>query len=131
MVAGNEGNRWVKLRSECSPLEMFLKLKEGTKEDAEARNSLNAPDSTVSFKIVLLNGKAFSVIRQGSEVYGVVSFYWDKSGIEVRDREDKATVKATLTLTDEAECKFKMPDGTELSLWQFRKRMLEDLFFNF
>jgi hypothetical protein len=120
---------WVKLRHKCSPLEVFLDLKEGSKSDVEERNSLRKDGDPLLFKVKLHNGQAFSVIREGSPVYGVVRFAWDSSGIVVQDREDKILAKATLTLTDEKQCKLRIADGLELEPWQFRKRFLEDLFF--
>lgn len=121
---------WVKLRHQCSPLEVFLDLKEGSKSDVEERNNLLKAGDSLLFKVKLHNGQAFSVIREGSPTWDVVRFSWDSSGIVVHDREDKILAKATLTLTDEKICKLRMVDGSlELEPWQFRKRFLEGLFF--
>jgi hypothetical protein len=37
--------------------------------------------------------------------------------------------KATLTLTNEGKCKLKVEGGEELYDWQFRRMVLENLFF--
>lgn len=119
---------WVKLRHLCSPLEMFLQLKEGAKEDVETREKLvkDQDKGTVAFRIMSHNGKGFSVIREGHQISDWVEFTWEASGISVRNKDDKVVQKATLTLTDEGECKLRVSTGEELTCWQFRKRMLED-----
>jgi hypothetical protein len=124
---------WVKLRHECSPLEMFLKLKDGVREDIETREKLirDQDKGTVAFSMMPLNGRGFTVLREGHLISDWVEFTWDAAGISVRNKEDKVVQKATLTLTDDGECKLKLATGEELTCWQFRKRTLENLFFNF
>jgi hypothetical protein len=120
---------WVTLRHECSPLEVFIKLKEGAEQDVEVRNKLKKADADFAFKVRPQNGKSFSVLCEGS-VYGFVTFSWSPVGIKVTDESDKVIQEATLTLTDNGKCKLKLQNGEELECWQFRKRVLEDLFFN-
>jgi len=110
---------------------MFLKLKEGAKGDVEARNSLKRSGENATFRIRLHNGKGFSVIREGEDPFDWVEVSWDKLGIYVKDRDEAVVCKATITLSDEGECKLRLPDGEQLNCWQFRKKILQDLFFNF
>jgi hypothetical protein len=123
---------WVKLRHDCSPLEVFLALKEGANEDSNTRNELKGKDDPVRFRVAARNKHAFEVYRESGDDYTLVRVSWDRSGITVHDRQDKVIDKATLTLTDEGECKLKLAsNGDELTGWQFRKRFLESLFFDF
>jgi hypothetical protein len=46
------------------------------------------------------------------------------------DDTRKTILEGTLSLSDETECRLKVGDK-ELTFWQFRKRALENLFFNF
>jgi predicted polyphosphate/ATP-dependent NAD kinase len=112
---------------------MFLQLKEGAKEDVETRQKLIKEEDkgSVAFAVTLHNGQGFSVRREGHKISDWVTFRWDASGISVTDKNDKIVQKATLALTDDAECKLKLSTGEQLTCWQFRKRMLEDLFFSF
>ena len=134
---------WVKRRNDCSPFEMFIRLRKGAEEDVKARNSLLKDGASVRFKVVADNG-TFGVSREAvgqpdattgpapeKRISDWIDFSWDESGITVKDQKGKTVQAATVTLTDDGECKLKLSDGTVLSCWQFRKRILEDLFFNF
>lgn len=134
---------WVKLRSECSAFQMFMRLRKGTEEDVKVRNEQLGESSKIIFKVVPDNG-TFGVCREIKgllpsptrrplPVLGIsdwIDFSWDQSGIHVKDKDGKSLADSTLTLTDELECKLKLKTGEELSEWQFRKRVLEDLFFD-
>jgi hypothetical protein len=52
----------------------------------------------------------------------------DKHIVALRD--DKVFLRGKVTLCDDGKCRIKA-DGQELELWQFRKRALEALFFEF
>jgi len=121
-------DNWVKLRHECSPLVMFTKLRLEAEKDVKIRNQVGEDRSAI-FKIIKHDGN-FSIAREGHE-YDVRDFIRTESGIMVKDKDETVVLEATLTLTDEAECRLKLKSGEELTTWQFRKRALEDLFFNF
>ena len=54
----------------------------------------------------------------------------DENKISVEeDWGSKKKWYATVGLNDEGRCVLRLEDGTELEPWQFRKRALEDLFF--
>jgi hypothetical protein len=122
---------WVKLRNECSVLDMFLKLKEGSKHDVDERNAIPKPGQNASFRIRFQNEKGFSVIREGQYPFDWVDVSWDNLGIYVKNRDEAVVYKATITLTDEGECALRLSTGEELNCWQFRKKILEGLLFNF
>jgi len=126
---------WVKLRHECSPLEIFIKLRHGAEEDVKARNSLLRSDASVEFGI-FAQDNFFSVTKDVRDEFGNirklaewVQFSWDHNGITVKSEKDTKGKTASLALTDDAQCRLKL-DGDELSCGQFRKRILEDLFFD-
>jgi len=128
---------WVKLRHECSPFVIFTKLRQGADADVRIRNELRKPNEQVSFKIVT-NGKSFAVLREGPPgICASVKFKWTESEISVQPEFSQSyqtfsrdPLRTTLTLTNEGDCKLKT--GTEeLTCCQFRKKVLEDLFFNF
>ncbi|HUY12754.1 MAG TPA: hypothetical protein VMX16_03855 [Terriglobia bacterium] len=128
---------WVKLRHDCSPFVIFTKLRLGAEEDVKTRNELKKPEEKVSFKLVA-NGDRFAVLREGtSGAYASVVFKCTESEISAHpeagqshQRASADPLRATLTLTNEGDCKLKT-DKEELTCWQFRKKVLEDLFFNF
>lgn len=127
---------WVRLRHNCSPYEIFLKLRAGCEEDVKVRNELKEPGQQLSFRMTK-NGNSFLVLREGPRNYASIEFKWNESEITVRSEMTqnfqtyaKDSLRVTLTLTDEGDCRIKM-DSQELTCAQFRKRVLEDLLFNF
>lgn len=60
----------------------------------------------------------------------ISSFSSQEGTVPIRTTYTTEGLAATLTLTDDGECKLKLPKGEELACWQFRKRVLEDLFLN-
>ena len=127
---------WVKLRYNCSPYEIFLKLRAGAEEDVKTISALKKDGEQVSFRI-MKNGNSFTVLRESPRSHASVEFKWSEHQITVLpesitnfNRAAGKPLEATLTLTDEGECKLRV--GQEiLSCAQFRKKVLEDLFFNF
>ena len=126
---------WVNLQHECSPFKIFVELQNGAEKDVETRTKLLKPTDTATFDIET-NDNYFTVTRHCPDDLGDthsmwVQFAWDNTSITVKTNGAKNLQKATLTLTDDAECKLKLENGEELDCRQFRKRFLEDLFFNF
>jgi len=138
LLKGLEMENWVQLRHDCSAFEMFTKLRTGVEEDVNIRNGLRKLGEQVAFRVDA-NDSSFTVRREGPlGVCASVKFAWTPKEISVRpySKTSLATYTADslsviLTLTDEGECKLRLPKGEELTCWQFRKRVLEDLFFNF
>lgn len=124
--------RWVTARHACSPFEVYKLLQSGCERDIEERNALrkSPTDDPFTFKLTT-DGDGFYVLRQGERrIASSVAFNWTEAGISVLGNDRTVFLEATLTLNDEGECRLKV-GAEELSLWQFRKRALEDLFFNF
>lgn len=126
---------WVRLRHECSPFKMFVELQTGAEKDLESRKQLLKKADLVKFTTEG-SDTYFTITREFTDDQGFVhsmwvQFAWDKTGITAKVNGAKNLQKATLTLTDDAECKLKLESGEELSCLQFRKRFLEDIFFNF
>lgn len=131
MCTAPEIEDWVKLRHECSPAAMYLKLKDGANKDVEARMECLDPGSNQAFRLDSQKG-FFNVMRRGPGGSATwVQFVLTENSIVVEDSSGKVLLRAHLTLTDKAECKLRLENGEELSPWQFRKRALEELFFNF
>lgn len=127
---------WVKLRHECSPFKVFLELRNGTEEDVSVRNQISANSQNVVYEVDSAQDEmSFQVIGTiqaaipGLPLGRSVKFQRTENGITVQ-RAGKPNIDAVLTLTNDNECKLQVGSDI-LTLWQFRKRALEDLFFNF
>lgn len=131
----SESENWVKARLQCSPFEVFTRLRAGVEEDVKAMSASLGEIAFYSFRFVS-DGSRFRVLRQGLTIAAAsVEFRWDNSGITVKvesadPEETRDETRATLTLTEDGECKLNY-QGNELELWQFRRRALENFFFNF
>jgi len=118
---------WVTIRSKCSALEVLKRLQRGADEDARIRTGLPAAAPRVTFS-VKASAEGFSVVRSGNDP---ASVEFEIAGDGIRAKRDGLTlIEATLVVNDQGECKLKV-GSQELSAWQFRRRALEDLFFNF
>lgn len=99
---------WVKVRQECSPFEMFVRLQkgveEGVEEDVRIRTEFLGKLSNATFRVVSHDdNKSFTVIReilQDNSAYRSahkIDFSWSEKGIAAKDHQYE--VNATLTLT--------------------------------
>jgi hypothetical protein len=124
---------WVKARAECSLAQVFKALELAIKDDIEAVNSLTRVDAGTKFALVPYGGKRFSVVCEVNHFpSGSIDFSLSETEILVGCGAD-TIFRARLTLTDSGRCKLKLRvNGTELELeqWQFRRKALEDLFFD-
>lgn len=68
---------------------------------------------------------------EGEYPFDGVDVSWDKSGIYVKPRDEAVAYSATLSLSDEGECKLRLSTVEELNCWQFRKRILDQLVLDF
>jgi hypothetical protein len=120
---------WVKARTECSPDIVFERLRMSAKSDAHSRTqTLLEKNANYGF-VVTSHGSTFSVVLQGNGLHRAIVFTKTAEGVDVIDEQDRPLLKATLTLSNECECRLKVSD-TELDLWQFRKMALEEFFFS-
>jgi len=125
---------WVNLRAKCSPYEVFVQLRSEVEKDVEYRKALLKPgeaDFTVK-----RSHNSFAVIRQRHHICASVvfewsvEFGWNEHGILVRDELGKTIADGTVALNDGAECVLRV-DDQEFQFWEFRKKVLQDLFFKF
>ena len=126
---------WVTARANCTPSGVLSVLKAQAEADVQRRNSLRNRDelkydikfgfesSSLAFKV--------SRIRAG-EILESVVLSQQNEGISFDYQKGMSSRNslATLTLSNEGECKLKTVDGQEHSFWQFRKSILEPVFFS-
>ncbi len=119
--------RWVRERHSCSAYAMFVKLKLEIENDVKERNDVRPEERWYGFRVVS-RGSAFSVVRDGNRIGKSVTFSLENEEIVVKDDDDKIVLKASLTLNDEGQCRFKI-NGKERESWHLRKMVLEEMFF--
>jgi hypothetical protein len=123
---------WVKERHSCSPSIVIEKLRLQVQDDVEKRTALmtQAEKERMKFEIVS-EGRRFTVQVEGkNQLYRGVTFSLTVAGIAVHDAAygENLLYEAALTLSDDGECRLKVKDK-EYDLWQFRKLVLQDIFF--
>jgi hypothetical protein len=121
--------RWVEARSKCSIAVVFAEIRLGAIGDCEQAQAELSKNGWPGFETTEMRSNRFAVIRSHNPAFNrSVEFVCNGSAIEVNDGNGKILMTATLTLTDEGECKLKVGDR-ELDQWQFRRAALEELFF--
>jgi hypothetical protein len=118
---------WVRERHSCSAYAIFMKLKLEIEQDVAERNALRPEERWYGFRVVS-HGAAFSVMREGNKISKSATFSIKDDQIVVVDDKDKVVLKASLTLNDDGECRFKI-EGKERESWHLRKLVLEEMFF--
>jgi hypothetical protein len=125
---------WISAREKCSPGVVFERLKREAKKDVQQRIHALGESSRHNWTVDA-DRDSFSVVREhkDSQHRAVVTFCLDEDQ-QIRAYEEhggKTFFRATLTLTDEGECKLKDTEtGKEMCLWQARKIALEKLLFD-
>jgi hypothetical protein len=120
---------WVLARSKCSIAVVFTELQLGAVDDAKKAQSTLSQQGWPTFEATNIIGNSFCVVRAQNPLFSKrVEFSHSENEIQVRDDHAKLFMTATLTLTNEGECKLKVGDQ-ELEQWQFRRMALEGLFF--
>jgi len=118
---------WVTQRAACSVMDMFLSVKSGALSDVEKRNVISKATDKRHFFGFKDHGSGFSVYTEAVAVPVILEFRTSGSAISV-SRNGNVIHTATITFTHECECKLVV-NGEELYPWQFRKKVLELLFF--
>ena len=124
---------WVTTRANCNTKRVFHEIRDEVEQDVKTRNSFiteRQRADCVGFLFEPKDGDSFAVIRNGAGIVSRITFKCDASTITVWDGDGKKSVEAKLTLTDAGECMLAI-GKEELAHWQFRRRALQDLFFNF
>ena len=119
---------WVTARASCSGFHFFQKLKDGIRGDVRAINDIRS-GTGVGFTLDA-EGDHLLVLREGKETDDSIRFMWSGNVMCVINGADATILEGSLTLNDEGQCRMKVGEK-ELTFWQFRKRALENLFFNF
>ncbi len=119
---------WVKERAACTAERIFFQIVDGIKKDIAERNIINSKAAFLSD--LSGDGKTFVVGEGGnfarSERIRITAL---DGKIEMIDDFRKMVIDAEVFLNDEGRCKLRLSDGKELEQWQFRRMVLEDLFF--
>jgi hypothetical protein len=126
---------WISARAECSPSQVFQKLRLQLKNDVEKRNAIRTENEKSRYVFTIHSDtRRISVFVEGQLEYGDtfnegVVFSRTYTGIDVhKGTSDELLFQATLTLSNDGVCRLRIGD-TEHSLWQFRKLALEEVFF--
>ncbi len=119
---------WVTARSKCSLAAVFEKLKLGVEHDVEIRHAILGERLGFHF---IADGGSFSVSLSGPALNHVVKFKIVSKEIIV-SMDDTPFLHGSVALSDDGLCKIRAAEeGLELEFWQFRKRALDQLFFDF
>jgi hypothetical protein len=129
---------WVTARAKCSASEVYRDFLQQIKRDVEIRNgalSANERRHEVNFYFGGYNAPISVVVaaQTGGQYLGEkrlahAIFTKIPEGISVEYADGK-TLIGHLTLSQDGECRLKV-DGVEYSFWQFRKLVLEPIFFD-
>ena len=121
---------WVRARYSCTPFGALKYLLKGAEVDIEERNATLEASARVVFRLGPCDKTSFAVLREAGAAVASVEFRVTDFGIAALDDRAGLCLEGALSLSDETECRLKVGDK-ELTFWQFRKRALEALFFNF
>ena len=127
---------WVEKRAACNVGEVFDQISTDIKADVNAINSAKRLPEDSHFVVnetsvgntIIVGQTGVFMMRRVVVSIGIVG-----DEIEVRDEaQDDRVWRVRVGLNDEGRCLLRYQEGdtvTELEQWQFRKRALENLFF--
>jgi hypothetical protein len=124
---------WVRARNDCSLGQVFEQLRLGVQGDIEERQKLRE-SSTLGDGIdhgfcYASKGNRFSATVKTGTLQLSIIFTLKEDCIIVTGEDDQEMFRATLTLTNDRECRLVVA-SEEMEQWQFRKKALERLFFS-
>ena len=119
---------WVTARRNCCLRSEFTALQLKIEEDADERQKNFNPNYKEGVKLKVLNGRAFTVVRNAI-LSESVTFVLKEDCIVVKASNGSPKFKLTLTLNDDGECRFKIDGEGEYLRWQVARKALEELFF--
>jgi hypothetical protein len=121
---------WVEARCECSPGQIFEKLKSQVQSDVAEREASLTQVQKARYRFSFIpGGNAFHVSVDGEgNIHSTVKFGITDTGVVVFNDQGKIMFGADVTISDKGECKLEV-DGEEKELWQVRKMALEKLLF--
>ena len=118
---------WVTARSRCNPKDLFDKLRKAIQDNVYIASSVSKCQSTLNE----LGDDVFTVVTKGSDgsLKGFIAFELDGSNIIAKNQmSHEIILTAQVHLQSNGDCMFEV-DGKPLQLWQFSRKVLEDLFF--
>jgi hypothetical protein len=118
---------WVTERANCSTQKVFRALELGVKADADKRNAFRK-DGEPKWETAS-SVERFSVFRAGGDAWPAHVIEFALEGDRIAVYSDSADIfGARITINNKGQCRLRVNDQ-ELEEWQFRKKALEDLFF--
>ena len=122
-----EDFNWVEKRCACSVADVFIALIKEVEIDTATRHAQSA-GLQVGFRFQSYGNRKFVVYRSSMDHSTEVEFVCKDKGIHAKG--NKLNLVATVGINDQGECRLRIGEE-ELENWQFRKRVLEALFFDF
>ena len=123
---------WVVERARCSSDVVLQLLADQTTADIERRNSLRKPAEiqyAVKFSITVTSGGFQVAAHRMGELMDFALFEKTPDAIHVRYKDGR-TVTGVLTLGNDGRCRLMVSGQFEWEFWQFRKMILQYMFFN-
>jgi hypothetical protein len=120
---------WVARRAACTPSQVFAELVYGIENDVAVINEARSLPPEDKFVARMTGTGSTLIVCQlgyGNRPRVKLSYEWD--AILAIDESTGIEYAPTLGINDEGRCILKL-DGVELERWQFRKRLLENIFF--
>jgi hypothetical protein len=120
---------WVPARAKCSLELLFQRLKTAATRNVDQMNATLAREQRLAKCEIADFGDRFLVSYSGNFAPRTVEFKMDKGRIQILGGDELSPkFSATPTLNAEGDCKL-LVEGSELDLWQVRRKALDNLFF--
>jgi hypothetical protein len=122
---------WVNQRANCTGAKVFNALCDAVRDDVLAINTAKGLVGNDGFQVDLHTSGTTIFVGQPNRIPRKVAVFGvDQDQILARqDWNGGERWSLTVGLNDEGRCTLRLEDSTELEQWQFRKRVLEPLFF--
>jgi hypothetical protein len=121
---------WVTKQAQCSAARVFRELYQGIEADVQKINSIEQSPGREYYAVEMNPERTtIGVGRPHVSPRRRVLVTLDGNFIRVHLDGVENDWQACVSLNDQWRCVLKLEDGTELEQWQFRKKALEQLFF--
>lgn len=124
---------WVAARKACTLGQVMHALANGVEQDIQARREVlteyQKRERMIGFKLEAHSVESFTVHRSGAGIMSLIQFKVDEGLIKVLDEKREVFLQASIGVNDYGRCMLVV-DKKEVEHWQFRKRALEELFFD-
>lgn len=120
---------WVARLSSCSLRSIWDSLKLQIASDVAGRKQqLAQMGANYGFNVTALNDDVVVSLMGNAVVSRSITISLTDDAIVVTDGTSKELFRATMTLNNDGECRFKI-NGVEREFWQMRQLALEELLF--